>query len=141
MSDGHVAYASLDPCTSRLTRRIEFGTADGLRLRLAIEGAVEQVFGVKHGELLRATRGRARVALARQVAMYLAHVALRLSFTEVGELFGRDRTTVAHACRVIEDRRDDPVFNRVLELLEWAVPTLASPRQAAAAVFAWAGVR
>lgn len=137
MSDGHVAYVLLGPCCSRPSRRSEIatcgriGTADGRHLRVVIEGAVGQVFGVKHCELLRATRGRARVALARQVAMYLAHVALRLSFTEVGELFGRDRTTVAHACQVVEDRRDDPVFDRVLELLEWAVPTLVSPRRVA----------
>jgi hypothetical protein len=40
-------------------------------------------------------------------------------------LFGRDRTTVAHACLIVEDRRDDPVFDRILELLEWAVPVMA----------------
>ncbi len=56
--------------------------------------------------------------------MYLAHVGCGLSLTQTGRLFGRDRTTVAHACGVIEDRRDDPVFDRVLDLLEWAVPVL-----------------
>lgn len=93
--------------------------------REAIEQAVVQVFGVGHEDLHRLTRGRAKVALARQVAMYLAHVACGLSLTDTGRLFGRDRTTVAHACGVIEDRRDDPVFDRALDLLEWAVPSLA----------------
>ena len=93
--------------------------------REAIEQAVIRVFGVGHADLYRETRGRAKVALARQVAMYLAHVACGLSLTETGRLFGRDRTTVAHACGVIEDRRDDPVFDRALDLLEWAVPALA----------------
>lgn len=92
--------------------------------REAIEQAVIQVFGVAHADLYRETRGRAKVALARQVAMYLAHVACGLSLTETGRLFGRDRTTVAHACGVIEDRRDDPIFDRALDLLEWAVPAL-----------------
>ncbi|MEW5963393.1 MAG: helix-turn-helix domain-containing protein [Pseudomonadota bacterium] len=87
-----------------------------------------QVFGIGAGELGRATRGEARVALARQVAMYLAHVGRGHSFTEVGRQFARDRTTVAHACGVIEDRRDDPVFDRTLELLEQVVHALASPR-------------
>lgn len=94
--------------------------------REAIEQAVVQVFGVGHADLYRVTRGRAKVALARQVAMYLAHVACGLSLTDTGRLFGRDRTTVAHACGVIEDRRDDPVFDRALDLLEWAVPALAT---------------
>jgi chromosomal replication initiation ATPase DnaA len=91
-----------------------------------IEQAVTRVFGVDQSDLRRVTRGRARVALARQVAMYLAHVACGLSLTETGRLFGRDRTTVAHACGVVEDRRDDPVFDRALDLLEWAVPSLAA---------------
>jgi chromosomal replication initiation ATPase DnaA len=93
--------------------------------RSAIEYAVTQVFGVGAGELGRATRGEAKVALARQVAMYLAHVGRGHSFTAVGRQFARDRTTVAHACGVIEDRRDDPVFDRTLELLEQVVHALA----------------
>lgn len=92
--------------------------------REAIEHAVAHVFGIAGRDLRRTTRGRAKVALARQVAMYLAHVGCGLSLTETGRLFERDRTTVAHACGVIEDRRDDPLFDRVLDLLEWAVPAL-----------------
>jgi chromosomal replication initiation ATPase DnaA len=93
--------------------------------RAAIEQAVVQVFGVGYAELHAMTRGRAKIAFARQVAMYLAHAACRLSLTDTGRLFGRDRTTVAHACTVIEDRRDDPVFDRALDLLEWAVHSFA----------------
>ena len=92
--------------------------------REAIEQAVIQVFGIAYKDLRRTTRGRAKVALARQVAMYLAHVGCGLSLTATGRLFERDRTTVAHACGVIEDRRDDPTFDRALDLLEWAVPAL-----------------
>jgi len=49
-----------------------------------------------------------------------------LSLTATGRLFGRDRTTAAHACTVVEDRRDDPLFDRALDLLEWAVSALAT---------------
>jgi hypothetical protein len=35
-----------------------------------------------------------------------------------------DRTTAAHACRLIEDRRDDPVIDRVLNSLEGACAAL-----------------
>ena len=94
--------------------------------RDAIEQAVVQVFGVAHDDLRRITRGRAKVALARQVAMYLAHVVCGLTLTDTGRLFGRDRTTVAHACGVIEDRRDDPLFDRALDLLEWVVPAITT---------------
>lgn len=52
-------------------------------------------------------RGSPRAAFARQVAMYLVHVGFGLSFEAIGRGFGRDRTTVAHACRVVEDSRDD----------------------------------
>ncbi|MBB4303792.1 chromosomal replication initiation ATPase DnaA [Rhodobium orientis] len=72
-------------------------------------------------ELRARTRRRAPVAFARQVAMYVAHVRLGLSLTEVGRQFGRDRTTAAHACRVIEDQREDPRLDRLLDGIEQAV--------------------
>ena len=89
---------------------------------------VAQVFEVAPTELMRNTRGRAGIALARQIAMYLAHVVGGETLTEIGEHFRRDRTTVAHACRLVEARRDDPHFDRVLQLLEWALPVFATRR-------------
>ena len=65
-----------------------------------------------------ATRGAPDAALARQAAMYLAHVVFALSFAAVGRIFGRDRTTVAHACSVIENLRDDPRFDARMTALE-----------------------
>ncbi|MEN2574998.1 hypothetical protein AAER51_05770, partial [Acinetobacter baumannii] len=46
------------------------------------------------------------------------HVTLSLSMTEVGRAFGRDRSTVNHACHLIEDMRDEPEFDRVVQTLE-----------------------
>lgn len=66
-------------------------------------------------------RGSAAEANARQMAMYLAHVELGLSLSRVGASFGRDRTTVAHACARMEDRRDDPRFERMIACLEAAL--------------------
>lgn len=68
-----------------------------------------------------AHRGRKSIAVARQTAMYLAHVAFGLSLTRVGICFGRDRTTVRHACALIEDRRDDPRLEFGLTALEAAL--------------------
>ena len=67
------------------------------------------------------SRGGQPIALARQTAMYLAHVAFGLSLTRVGICFGRDRTTVRHACALIEDRRDDPGLEFGLTALETAL--------------------
>ena len=63
-------------------------------------------------------------AFARQIAMYLAHVGFGLSMAEVGRAFGRDRTTVVHACHLIEDRRDDVRFDQLLDHLEQAAIAL-----------------
>jgi chromosomal replication initiation ATPase DnaA len=65
--------------------------------------------------------------------MYVTHISCGLSMQEVGILFARDRTTVRHACRLVEDRRDDPVLDRAVELLAWAVPTLVAYNRAARA--------
>jgi chromosomal replication initiation ATPase DnaA len=96
-----------------------------------LEQAVSRVFMVASAELWSGTRGRPNVAFARQVGMYLAHVTCGLSLTEVGEVFARDRTTVAHACNRVEDQRDDPAFDRALELLE-AIMRAQLPSHAAA---------
>jgi hypothetical protein len=86
-----------------------------------VEALVGVALGVGLAEMRRPSRGRAPAAFARQTAMYLAHVHLGLTLERVGEHFGRDRTTVAYACRRIEDSRDKPKFERVLVYLEAAL--------------------
>lgn len=54
----------------------------------------------------------------RQIAMYVCHVVLGLTMRDIGRAFGRDRTTVSHACGVVEDRRDDPAFDDFISSLE-----------------------
>lgn len=87
-------------------------------LKSIIETVIAVVFAVKVDQLQSSSRGRAKIALARQVAMYLAHCAFSLSHSEVGRIYNRDRTTVGHACALVEDRRDDPVFDRTLANIE-----------------------
>jgi hypothetical protein len=50
--------------------------------------------------------------------MYLGHVVFRLNLTAVGRAFHRDRATARHACRLVEDCRDDEALDRVLTLIE-----------------------
>ncbi len=86
-----------------------------------VEVLVCAALDVELGELRSNGRGRAHIAFARQAAMYLAHVGLGLSLSRVGEHFRRDRTTVAHACARVEDRRDEPEADRVLRYVEAAL--------------------
>ena len=94
--------------------------------RRVVERAVAIAFEVSLKELRATTRREARIAFARQVAMYLVHVAYGFTLTQVGTMFGRDRTTVAHACIIIEDHRDDLAFDVLLDDLETAVVCLTS---------------
>jgi chromosomal replication initiation ATPase DnaA len=96
-----------------------------LFVRQLLDHAMARTFAVRSRDLWSQTRGRPAVAFARQVAMYLAHVAFGLTLTEVGHVFARDRTTVAHACSLIEDLRDDLTFDRSLDLLEGVLRFLA----------------
>src|ERR1043165_8030111 len=79
---------------------------------------VARDFGLQPGDLFGPTRGAPRVAYARQVAMYLAHIGFALSFGTISRVFDRDRTTVAHACHVVEDGRDEFRLDLRLEALE-----------------------
>ena len=92
-----------------------------------IQQAVAYVFDIHVDEINKPTRGSAQASLARQVAMYLAHVGLEMSLTRVGLAFGRDRTTAAYACHKVEDRRDDPEFDNKLDELEACIRSMPEP--------------
>lgn len=62
-----------------------------------------------------------KVVLARQVAMYVAAVGFGMSYGRVAAALGRDRSTVQHACRVVEERRDDPAFDTWVDALQQAL--------------------
>ncbi len=81
-------------------------------------GIASYALGVPIDLILKETRGPAPAAFARQTAMYLCHVGLALSLSRVATAFERDRSTVAHACHLIEDRRDDAGFDAWIGALE-----------------------
>jgi hypothetical protein len=93
--------------------------SDLQELRCLLEMAAAVVFDVPLARLRAGSRGAAGAAFARQSAMYLAHTVLGLNYSAVGRLFGRDRTTAAHACHTVEDRRDDPAIDIRLDLMEF----------------------
>lgn len=83
-----------------------------------VAGIVGFAVGVKPDQILSPGRGTVDVSGARQVSMYLSHVALGMSLARVANAFARDRSTVAHACRLVEDRRDDQGYDAWIECLE-----------------------
>jgi Bacterial dnaA protein helix-turn-helix len=95
--------------------------SESLALRQKIELAVAISFDVAPELLSFPSRGRAPVCQARQVSMYVAHVCFSLSMTQVGQMFGRDRSTVAHACEVTEQRRDNAAFDAFLSRVEMVI--------------------
>lgn len=82
------------------------------------ERTVSVALGVPLEMMKVKTRSTADVALARQIAMYLSNTSFNIICTEVGLYFKRDRTTVAHACRLIEDKRELPDFDLMICQLE-----------------------
>jgi len=62
---------------------------------------VAAAYGISQKELLGASRLR-RILLPRQVAMLLAREVCGLSLPRLGAAFGRDHTTILHACRKVE---------------------------------------
>lgn len=87
------------------------------RCRVVRQLTAEMVMLV--GERVPVRRDRRRTSChVRQISMYICHVVLQISMTEIGQSFGRDRTTVSHACHVVEDRRDDPAFDDFVASVE-----------------------
>lgn len=82
------------------------------------EKTVSLALTVPLAQLQARTRMAQEVALARQIAMYLCHTTFSLPLTEVGLHFKRDRTTVSHACNLVEDKRDKMSFDVMICQLE-----------------------
>jgi chromosomal replication initiator protein len=71
---------------------------------------------------LRSKRRTRNVALPRQLAMYLCRKLVGASYPQLGELFGRDHSTVMHAVDVTERRiKEDPSFQATVEQIERSI--------------------
>jgi Bacterial dnaA protein helix-turn-helix len=98
---------------------------DIARARLACE--VVRYVTDQEASLLGPTRGSPEQATARQMAMYLTHVGFGMSLQRTAGAFGRDRSTIAHACHKMEDARDIDSIDLLLEQLEQALGALPPP--------------
>lgn len=110
--------------------RRDAAETDTARARLAADMA-SYALGVPVEAILAHSRGAHEESFARHVAMYLMHVAFELSLARVAIAFGRDRSTAAHACHIIEDRRDDALFDGWIAALEAALREAPAPRKSA----------
>jgi len=90
---------------------------------------VAQAYDVSARKLTGRRRGSAEVAQARQIAIYLARMVLKLSYTDLGAAFGRHRSTAQHAVRRVEEQRDDPKVDQTLSWLEQVLRTPAEVAQ------------
>lgn len=92
-------------------------------------GRVALAFDLGVEELRSSSRGCVSTARARQVSMYVLHVSLGRTLAEAGAVFGRDRTTAAYACKIVEELRENPEFDSILSEIEKQLSaSLASAR-------------
>jgi chromosomal replication initiator protein len=83
-----------------------------------VQKVVAEAFGVKISDLKSKRRTKA-IVLPRQVAMYLCRTLAGSSLPETGNFFGgKDHSTVIHACKVIEEKKEkDPELRARIEML------------------------
>jgi len=85
----------------------------------SIISVVVEYYGVKPADL-QSKRRQKSIAHPRQVCMYLARKYTRYSLEEIGGFFGgRDHTTVMHAVKAVDERRQgDSSLNTALLTIE-----------------------
>jgi hypothetical protein len=100
----------------------------GRRQVLAVRsvcGAVRVISGemifLTGGQVPTGRNRRFAVSHIQQIAMYVCHVVLQLTMTDIAAAFGMDRTTVGHACARVEDRRDDSAYDALVGSIERVV--------------------
>jgi hypothetical protein len=100
---------------------------DILRCRVVLRLVSELFEAALERELAGGVARRRPRCHMRQIAMYLSHVVLSVPYRTIARAFGRDRTTVVHACAVVEDRRDDLGYDRFVERCERCVNAVFAP--------------
>lgn len=84
----------------------------------ALVDVISALSGVDSKELRAVGKGGRDIARLRQITFYVAHVILEVSMRDIAMAFGCDRTTVRHACHLVEDLRDDHEFDQVVTVAE-----------------------
>jgi len=87
---------------------------------------VARTYNVSESDIL-SNRRTASLALARQVAMYIARATTELSYKAIGESFGKDHTTVLYNVNKIEEFLSDKPYEK--ELVDDIIKNLKSSTQ------------
>jgi chromosomal replication initiator protein len=117
------AHASLQhhPLTIDYARAVLQASLAGAAPAVTFEAITTVVcdhYALRQQDLLGRRRSK-HVAVPRQIAMYLARHLLGASLPRLGELFGRDHTTIKHGVDATRDRvKSDVAFQLVVEQLE-----------------------
>lgn len=83
------------------------------------QAIVAQIYAVTAAEMRGVTRGRPRAARARQIAIHLVRSVFDMSHKQLAAEFGRDRSTICHACHLIAQMREtDDEFDSTLCWME-----------------------
>lgn len=116
-----LAYASLKSCDIDLemARKVLQDTISNRKRPITIDEiqqATAEEFAIEPS-MMKVKKKTANVALARQVAMYLARTLTDNSLKGIGSCFGgRDHSTVIHACDTVSRRMaEDPRFRERID--------------------------
>lgn len=123
----------MKPLSESAARAVARVRDDSLLAGVAVQ-VVAAATQIPPEEILVARGPGGRAKRARNLAMYLAHVGFGWPLRRVGAAFDRDRTTAGSACRWVEDERDDPQLDTLLDGLENGLQRLVQalrPEQAA----------
>ncbi len=100
--------------------KVIYTTEKSIEAKQKIE-TVAQYYGYSYNQLIGKNRSKP-VSKARNMAMYICHECLGISFSFIGELFGnRDITTVIHGWAAIKDllqKDDDIIRNDINSIIE-----------------------
>ncbi len=89
----------------------------------SIQKAVAEFYGVRVDDLRSHGRNKT-IVLPRQVAMYLCREIVKASLPDIGEGFGKDHTTVIHACEKVKRKiaAEEPFRKQVEDLTNRLAP-------------------
>jgi len=106
---------------------------DAARANL-IASVVALEFSLPQAGIIGAGKGTSDRSYARHIAMYMMYCVFGTTKSRIAEVFGRHVSTVSHACKAVEDQRDDPVFDRKLIDLENRLNRFSNASKTGAAV-------
>ncbi len=107
-----------DKSVSRTNGAVELNRRRAMAYCDGLIDILSAYFNVSGRDIRSPKRHNLDVARVRQIGMYVANVVLGINMTMIGQGFGRNKSTVIHACHIIEDMRDDDEFDSLVARLE-----------------------